>query len=75
MRNQIAHETSPDLSGIASSMSTNKSRDYLTMLHTNEYISEVIRDLVPEVIELTRQLSENITCCREFLAERKWITT
>ena len=41
----------------------------------HEYIPEVIRDLVPEVIELTLQLSENITCCRDFLAERKWITT
>lgn len=40
----------------------------------HEYIPEVIRDLIPEVIELTRQLSENITCCREFLVERKWIS-
>lgn len=39
----------------------------------HEYIPEVIRDLVPEVIELTNQLSENITCCRDFLEERKWI--
>lgn len=39
----------------------------------HEYIPEVIRDLTPEVIELTNQLSENITCCRDFLEERKWI--
>ena len=39
----------------------------------HEYIPEVIRDLDPEVIELTRQLSENITCCENFLSERKWI--
>ena len=39
----------------------------------HEYIPEIIRDLVPEVIELTNQLSENITCCRDFLEERKWI--
>ncbi len=39
----------------------------------HEYIPEAIRDLVPEVIGLIQQLSENITCCRDFLAERKWI--
>ena len=39
----------------------------------HEYIPEVIRDLVPEVIELTLQLSENIAFCHDFLVERKWI--
>jgi hypothetical protein len=39
----------------------------------HEYIPDVIRDLIPEVIELTRQLSGNITCFRDFLEERKWI--
>jgi len=40
---------------------------------THEYIPDAIRDLVPEVIELTIQLSENITCFCDFLTERKWI--
>lgn len=39
----------------------------------HEYIPEAIRDLVPEVIELTIQLSENIHCMREFLTARNWI--
>jgi len=39
----------------------------------HEYIPEALRDLVPEVIELTQQLDENINCCRKFLEGRKWI--
>ena len=39
----------------------------------HEYIPEALRDLVPEVIEMTQQLVENINCCRIFLAGRKWI--
>lgn len=39
----------------------------------HEYIPESIRDLVPEVIELTGQLINNINCCQIFLAERKWL--
>jgi len=39
----------------------------------HEYIPEALRDLVPEVIEMTQQLVENINCCRVFLAGRKWI--
>lgn len=39
----------------------------------HEYIPESIRDLVPEVIELTSQLFENIEDCRSFLEKRDWI--
>jgi hypothetical protein len=39
----------------------------------HEYIPEAIRDLVPEVIELTSQLFENIEDCRRFLETRGWI--
>jgi hypothetical protein len=39
----------------------------------HEYIPEAIRDLVPEVIELTPQLIENIEVCRHFLEMRHWI--
>jgi len=41
---------------------------------THEYIPEAIRDLVPEVIELTSQLIENINKCRLFIGKRAWIT-
>lgn len=40
---------------------------------THEYIPEAIRDLVPEVIELTSLLIENIEDCRHFLVSRGWI--
>lgn len=73
LRNQIAHETSPDLSGIASSMSTRQSTTFSTPTFTNEYIPEAIRNLVPEVIELTAQLIENIEDCRHFIESRNWI--
>ena len=39
----------------------------------HEYIPEAIRDLVPEVIELTSQLIENIEDCRHFIESRSWI--
>ena len=39
----------------------------------HEYIPEAIRDLVPEVIELTSNLTENINECRHFLENRGWI--
>lgn len=39
----------------------------------HEYISDAIRDLVPEVIEFTPQLIENIEDCRHFLEMRHWI--
>ena len=41
----------------------------------HEYIPEAIRDLVPEVIELTFQLFENIEDCRYFVETRGWIKT
>jgi len=41
----------------------------------HEYIPEAIRDLVPEVIELTAGLIENIQDCRLFLETRNWIKT
>ena len=41
---------------------------------THEYIPEAIRDLVPEIIELTSQLIENINKCRLFIDKRAWIT-
>ena len=39
----------------------------------HEYIPEAIRDLVPEVIELTSQLIKNIENCRRFMKARGWI--
>jgi len=39
----------------------------------HEYIPDALRDLVPEVIEMTQHLAENINFCRIFLTERKWI--
>ena len=41
----------------------------------HEYIPEAIRDLVPEVIELTIKLVENIEDFRHFLKLRSWIKT
>jgi hypothetical protein len=38
----------------------------------HEYIPEALRELVPEVIELTQQLVENIHCTLEFLEKRDW---
>ncbi len=38
----------------------------------HEYIPEALRELVPEVIELTQQLVENIHCTLEFLEKRNW---
>ena len=39
----------------------------------HEYIPEAIRDLIPEVIELTSQLIKNIENCRRFMIARGWI--
>jgi hypothetical protein len=39
----------------------------------HEYIPDALRELVPEVIEMTQQLVENINYCLKFLAGRKWI--
>jgi len=40
----------------------------------HEYIPDALRDLVPEVIEMTQHLVENINYCRIFMTDRKWIT-
>ena len=40
---------------------------------THEYIPEALHDLVPEVIELTEELINNIDCCRKFLINRNWL--
>jgi len=39
----------------------------------HEYIPEAIRDLVPEVIELSSDLTKNITYCKQFMQQRGWI--
>jgi len=39
----------------------------------HEYIPEALCELIPEVIEMTQQLVDNINCCGVFLRERKWI--
>jgi hypothetical protein len=39
----------------------------------HEYLPEAIYNLVPEVIDLIRQLVENIDCCKRFLDGRNWI--
>jgi len=39
----------------------------------HEYIPEAIHNLVPEVSDLSSQLLENISVCRQFLKTRGWI--
>ena len=39
----------------------------------HEYIPEAIRDLVPEVIELSSDLTKNIEFCEQFMKQRAWI--
>lgn len=39
----------------------------------HEYIPEAIRDLVPEVIELSFDLAKNIESCEQFMTQRGWI--
>lgn len=39
----------------------------------HEYIPEVLFDLLPEIMEMVRQLIDNINCCKQFLMERKSI--
>ena len=39
----------------------------------HEYIPDALRELVSEVMQLTDKLVENISYCRVFLSERKWI--
>lgn len=40
---------------------------------THEYIPDALRELVPEVMDMTMQLVENINCCGNFLNQRAWI--
>jgi hypothetical protein len=39
----------------------------------HEYIPDALCELVPEVIELTHQLVDNVNCCANFLRHRQWI--
>ena len=39
----------------------------------HEYIPNALIELVPEVIELTKQLVENIKYCSVFIKDRNWI--
>lgn len=39
----------------------------------HEYIPEAIQELVPEVINLSQALEENINTCQEFLRHRSWL--
>jgi len=39
----------------------------------HEYLPDAIRDLVPETLELSANLFENIETCRLFAASRAWI--
>jgi hypothetical protein len=39
----------------------------------HEYIPDALRELVSEVMQLTDKLVENISYCRVFLTERKWL--
>ncbi len=39
----------------------------------HEYLPDAIRDLVPETLELSASLFENIETCRLFAASRAWI--
>jgi hypothetical protein len=39
----------------------------------HEYIPEAIQELVPEVLDLTQQLAENIRHCQGFLSGRNWL--
>ncbi|MEI6575138.1 MAG: hypothetical protein WCO63_03075 [Bacteroidota bacterium] len=39
----------------------------------HEYIPDAIHDLVPDTIELTAVLFENISVCQDFLMKRSWI--
>ena len=39
----------------------------------HEYIPEAVHEIVPEVIEMTGQLMNNICACHIFITERGWI--
>lgn len=40
----------------------------------HEYIPEAIQELVPDVIDLSKILEENINTCQNFLHHRKWLS-
>jgi hypothetical protein len=39
----------------------------------HEYIPEIIFDLIPEIIEMTYKLENNIQTCKSFLELRNWV--
>ena len=39
----------------------------------HEYLPEAIQDLVPDVLELSKQLEFNIQKCQHFIKERNWL--
>jgi hypothetical protein len=39
----------------------------------HEYIPDALHELVPEVMEMTERLEDNINCCSDFLKRREWI--
>jgi hypothetical protein len=39
----------------------------------HEYIPEAIQELVPEVIDLSQALEDNINTCKTFLLQRDWL--
>lgn len=42
---------------------------------SHEYIPEAIQELIPDVIELSAMLEENIEYCYGFLQNRKWLSS
>src|SRR6056297_667649 len=39
----------------------------------HEYLPEAIQDLVPDVLEYSKQLEYNIRKCQQFISQRNWI--
>lgn len=39
----------------------------------HEYIPEAISDLIPEVTELSSDLTKNIAYCKQFMEQRAWL--
>jgi hypothetical protein len=39
----------------------------------HEYIPEAIQELVPDILDATNDLEQNIVQCKEFLTKRAWI--
>ena len=57
---------------IASSDQLIEIRDIRNQI-AHEYLPEAIQELVPEVIELSKQLETNIQTCKWFISQRKWM--